>query len=132
MAGETIDRFLFDFWMAKKYGITVMHHSCGSIRKVIPLLIERDLDILQAIQPEAADMNAADLHEEFGEDLKFQGGISIQQTLPFGSHDEIRVEVRTRKNTFEKNQYILCTSHNVQADVSVESAEVLLDEYRKP
>ena len=116
--------------MAKKYGLIVMHHSCGSIKPIIPLLIERGLDILQSVQPEANNMDAEILQKEFGDELSFQGGISIQKTLPFGTSEEIEAEVKSRKETFGKNnKYILCTSHNVQADVSIESAEILLKEY---
>lgn len=118
---------------AKKYGIRVMHHSCGSIRPIIPLMIERGLDILQALQPEAGNMIPEELQREFGDVLVFQGGISIQKTMPFGTPEEIRAEVASRKKTFGKNnRYILCTSHNVQADVSVENAEALLNAYREP
>ncbi len=116
---------------AKKYGLTVMHHSCGSIKPIIPLLIDRGLDILQSVQPEANDMNIEILQKEFGDKLAFQGGISIQKTLPFGSPKEIEKEVKSRKKTFaNNNKYILCTSHNVQADVSIKSAEVLLNAYK--
>ena len=116
--------------IAKKYGLTVMHHSCGSIKQIIPLLIDRGLDILQSLQPEAANMDAETLQKEFGDKLAFQGGISIQQTLPFGNFKEIEAEVKSRKETFGKNNnYILCSSHNVQADVSVENAEILLNAY---
>jgi len=116
---------------AKKHGLTVMHHSCGSIKPIIPLLIDRGLDILQSVQPEANDMNIEILQKEFGDKLAFQGGISIQKTLPFGSPKEIEKEVKSRKKTFaNNNKYILCTSHNVQADVSIKSAEVLLNAYK--
>ncbi len=116
--------------IAKKYGLIVMHHSCGSIKPIIPLLVERGLDILQSVQPEANNMDAETLQKEFGDVLSFQGGMSIQRTLPFGTPEEIEAEVEARKRTFGKNnKYILCTSHNVQADVSIESAEILLKAY---
>lgn len=116
--------------IAKKYNIYVMHHSCGSIKQIIPLLIDRGLDILQSLQPESANMDAKTLQKEFGDKLAFQGGISIQQTLPFGNREEIEAEVKSRKEIFGKNnKYILCSSHNVQADVSIENAETLLNAY---
>jgi len=117
--------------LAKSAGLRVMHHTCGSVRPIIPLMIERGLDILQSLQPEASDMDASDLKAEFGDRLAFHGGISIQKTLPFGSVEDIRKEVRKRVEALAPGGgYILCTSHNIQADTPVENAESLMQAYR--
>lgn len=118
--------------LAKSYGVRVMHHTCGSVRPLIPLLIERGLEILQSLQPEADDMDGATLKGEFGNRLAFHGGISIQQTLPFGTPDEVRREVaKTVRALAPGGGYILCTSHNLQADVPVRNAVALLDAYHE-
>ncbi len=117
--------------IAKGYGLRVMHHTCGSVRPLVPLLIERGLDILQSLQPEAAGMEPARLKAAFGDRLAFQGGISIQRTMPFGTAEEIRREVRDRVEALAPGGgYILCTSHNIQADTPVANAEELLKAYR--
>jgi len=118
--------------IAKKYGLTVMHHTCGAVKPIIPLMIERGLDILQSIQPEAGGMEPSALQKEFGDELIFQGGISIQKLLPFGTKEEIREGVNKLKKIFDKNKrYIFCSSHNVQADVPVENVLTLLNAYRE-
>ena len=43
--------------LAKSYNLHVMHHTCGAVRPLIPLMIERGLDILQSLQPEALDID---------------------------------------------------------------------------
>jgi len=117
--------------MARSHRVRVMHHTCGSVRPLIPLMIACGLDILQSIQPEARDMDAAGLKKEFGGRLAFQGGISVQKTLPFGTRQEIRDEVRDRVAALGKNGgYIFCTSHNIQADTPVKNAMTLLEAYR--
>lgn len=117
--------------IAKSFGLRVMHHTCGSVKPFIPLMINCGLDILQSIQPEAYDMNPYELKSEFGKRLSFHGGISIQKTLPFGTRDEIRDEVEDRISALAENGgYILCTSHNIQADTPVENAQHLLQAYR--
>lgn len=118
--------------LAKSHGIRVMHHTCGSVRPIIPLMIERGLDVLQSIQPEAHDMDAAVLKSEFGSQIAFHGGISIQRTLPFGSREDIRNEVKARVEALAGGGgYILCTAHNIQADTPVENAITLLEAYRE-
>jgi uroporphyrinogen decarboxylase len=117
--------------LAKSYGLWVMHHTCGSVRPLIPLMIERGLDVLQSLQPEAADMDPWELKATFGEQLAFHGGISIQRTLPFGTREEIRREVQDRVAALAPGGgYILCTSHNIQADTPMHNVEALLEAYR--
>lgn len=116
--------------LASSYGCCVMHHTCGSVRPLIPLMIDSGLDVLQSLQPEAADMSPAKLKTDFGDRLAFHGGISIQQTLPFGTPEDVRNEVRQRiADLASGGGYIISTSHNIQADTSIENATALLRAY---
>ncbi len=118
--------------LGKAHGARVMHHTCGSVRPIVPLMIERGLDILQSLQPEAAGMNARALKAEFGDLLAFHGGISIQNTLPRGTPEQVRAEVRDRVEALAGGGgYILCTSHNIQADTPLENLEALMQAYRE-
>lgn len=113
--------------LAKHYGVAVMHHTCGSVRPLIPLMIERGLDVLQSLQPEAAEMDPRVLKAEFGDRLAFHGGLSIQQTLPFGSADDVRGAVKKVIEVLAPGGgYILSTAHNIQADAPVENVETML------
>lgn len=117
--------------IAKSYGLRVMHHTCGSVRPLIPLMIERGLDVLQSLQPEAYDMDPRVLKSKFGDLLAFHGGISIQQTMPFGTPEAVRKEVKDRIEALAPGGgYILCTAHNIQADTPVENALALLQAYK--
>ncbi len=122
------------FQAAKKYldsvnpSVKIMLHSCGSISKFIPDLIEAGIDIIDPIQPRAAEMNSADLKAKFGDILSFHGGIDIQQVLPFGTKEEIEAEVRTRMSDLGPGGgYILAPAHNVQADVKPENILCMID-----
>jgi uroporphyrinogen decarboxylase len=118
--------------LIKSYGARAMHHTCGSVVEIIPDLIACGLDVLQSIQPEAAGMSFAALKARFGRELCFHGGISIQRTMPFGTPDTIRAEVRAIAETVGPDGgYIYCTAHNIQADTSVENVWALLDAYHR-
>jgi len=118
--------------LAKSYGVHVMHHTCGSVRALIPLMIERGLDVLQSLQPEAAGMEPRELKAKFGDRLAFHGGISIQRTLPFGTPADVRDEVQDRVEALAPGGgYILCTAHNVQADTPVANVEELFRAYKE-
>jgi len=117
--------------LGRTHGCKVAHHSCGSIQPIIPDLIECGLDILNPIQPDVRDMGREDLKRRFGDRLCFHGSISIQQTLPFGTPDDVRREVQERMATLAPGGgFIFCTAHNIQADTPTENVLALFDAYR--
>jgi uroporphyrinogen decarboxylase len=96
--------------------IKIMLHSCGSIYRLIPDLIEVGFDILNPIQTTAAEMNTAVLKREFGSDLVFWGGgIDIQKVLPFGTLSEVEYEVEKRINDLAPGGgFVFAATHNIQ------------------
>lgn len=111
-------------------GVPVMHHTCGSIHRLLPKFIECGLDILQALQPGVAGMDFRRIKAEFGNQLCFQGAIGIQHALPFGTPEEVRAEVRERIETLAPGGgYIISTSHNIQGDTPVENVLALIRAY---
>ncbi|MCJ7701197.1 MAG: hypothetical protein MUO62_06405 [Anaerolineales bacterium] len=110
-------------------------HSCGSIYRLIPDFIEAGFDILNPVQTSAADMDPARLKSAFGEQIVFWGGgIDTQQTLPFGSPDSIREQVRERMMIFGTGGgFIFNPIHNIQAGIPKENLVALFEavaEYR--
>ena len=73
-------------------GKFVFIHSCGKVDGVFPDLIECGLDVFNPFQPEVIDVYA--VKRTYGDRLSFFGGISTQQTLPYGTPAEVRDEVR--------------------------------------
>jgi uroporphyrinogen decarboxylase len=118
--------------LAKKKGCRTAHHSCGAILPIIPDMIDCGLDILNPLQPEARGMDGGDLKRRFGNELSFHGSISIQRTLPFGSPEEVRNEVKKRfENLGPGGGFIFCTAHNIQVDTPLDNIEALFKAYRE-
>ncbi|MFB3895189.1 MAG: uroporphyrinogen decarboxylase family protein [bacterium] len=118
--------------LAHRYGIKVMHHTCGSVRDLIPDFIDCGLDILQSIQPRATGMELAELKKEYGRDICFHGGIDIQQTVPYGTAADIRQEVKQQIEAGKENGgYILSTAHNIPPDTPTENIITLFEAYRE-
>ena len=86
--------------VGKRHGKLVMHHSCGSVADLIPTFMEMGLDILEPIQVGAAGMDPVTLARQYGGRLGFHGSIDTQHTLPFGTPEDVRREVRERVETF--------------------------------
>jgi len=116
--------------VAAEFGVPVMHHTCGSVRPVIPDMIDAGLRVLNPIQPGTRDMEPAGLKAEFGARLCFHGSISIQDRLPFGTPEQVRSEVRDRMADLAPGGgFIVCTAHNIQADAPVENVLALVRAY---
>ena len=113
----------------KNYDVKLWYHSCGSILKYIPDLIESGVDILNPVQIGAKGMVPETLKERFGKDLVFWGGgIDTQHLFSKGTPDEIRNQVRELMEIFKPGGgYVFNTIHNTQADVPAENIVALWD-----
>ncbi len=102
-------------------------HSCGSVRALIEDFIVAGFDILNPVQCSAAGMDPFELKREFGDRITFWGGgVDTQRTLPFGSPQEVRQEVRERIKAFAPGGgFVFNAVHNIQALVPVENVLVL-------
>ena len=93
-------------------------HTCGSVHQLIPDLIDLGLDVLNPIQPLAANMEIEGLKRDFGDRLCFHGGVDIQRLLPYGSSEEVEKEVRRVARVGGRGGgFILAGAQNIQADV---------------
>jgi uroporphyrinogen decarboxylase len=110
------------FDVAKSFGVPIMYHCDGAIYPLVPELIDMGVDLLNPIQADAAGMEPARLKSEFGDRLSFHGGIDIIQTLPRGTVEEVRAEIRERVRVLGLNGgYILASSHHIQPDTPLEN-----------
>ena len=84
---------------------------------------------LDPIQVAATGMDLAGLVRDFGQALCFHGGVDTQRTLPFGSTEDVRSEVRSYLDlTREKCGYILCGSQEFIEDIPLENILAMYDE----
>lgn len=104
------------------FGARVIYHSDGAVMEAVPGLVGMGIDVLQALQFDAAGMDPVSLKTEYGDRLCFQGGISVQRTLPFGTVADVQREVRDRIAVLGRNGgYILGPSHAIQAGTPPEN-----------
>ena len=114
--------------LAHDRGYKVMQHSCGSIVKIIPEMVENGLDILQPIQVSAAAMDPAELKRRFGNQLTFMGAVDAQHVMPFGTTDDVRAEVKLRIEQLAANGgYIITTSQGIMPEVPNENIIAFYD-----
>lgn len=100
----------------------VFMHSDGSIFDLVADIADAGVEVLNPVQPQAAKMEAWRLKESFGDRLTFHGGLDQQHTIPFGSVEDVREEVRRKIRAFAPGGgYIFAPCHNLQPDVPPEN-----------
>lgn len=107
-------------------------HSCGSVYPLIPDFIELGVDILNPVQVSATSMDTMRLKKEFGEQISFWGAIDTQKILPYGSSEDVELEVKRRiRDLAPGGGYVLCAVHDIQADVRPENIVAMYDSAKK-
>ena len=108
-------------------------HSCGSIYQLLPDFIDAGFDVLNPVQCSAAEMEPARLKREFGKDLVFWGGgVDTQQTLAFGTPEQVKAEVRHRIDLFNHDGgFVFDAIHNIQGNTPIENVEAVFQALRE-
>jgi len=108
--------------LAKSYGLKIMQHSCGSVEVFLPDLIEIGLDVIDPVQVRAKDMDIEYLIKKYRGKLIFHGSIDTQQTLPFGTPDDVRREVLHRIKLFKNyGGLIIAPSQDFLPEIPLEN-----------
>ena len=116
-------------WIHDHTGWKTFKHSCGSVERFMRSFIDCGFDIINPVQCSAAHMEADHLKREYGADLVFWGGgVDTQNTLPFGTVEEVRAEVLERCEIFGRGGgFVFNTIHNVQAGTPIENIVAVVD-----
>jgi uroporphyrinogen decarboxylase len=103
--------------LAHSFGVTVFHHDDGDLRGLLPQLVGMGIDVLNPIQWRCGNWDLPALKAQYGAQVCFHGGIDNQFTLPFGTVDDVRTEVRRLKATLgaDGTGYIIAPCHCIQA-----------------
>jgi Uroporphyrinogen decarboxylase (URO-D) len=120
-------------WIHRNTTWKTFKHSCGSVVRFIPSMIEAGFDILNPVQCSAAGMVAEHLKSEFGESIVFWGGgVDTQKVLPFGTPQQVREQVLERCKAFSKHGgFVFNSVHNIQARTPVENIVAMIDAVRE-
>lgn len=118
------------FAAAKELGLFTWMHACGDVSAILGDLVDISLDVLEPTQAHLPGMRPQWLKKEFGKDLTFFGAVSTQTTLPFGTPEDVRREVRERIRLLGSGGggYIAAPDHSVFEGVPAENVIALYEE----
>jgi uroporphyrinogen decarboxylase len=116
-------------YVKKHSKMHILMHSCGSIYKLIPDLIEAGIEIFNPIQTTANEMDIVRLKKEFGKDITFWGGgCNTRSILNRATPEEVKdyvkrqIEIMAPGGGFVFNQ-----EHNIMPDVPPENIIAMYD-----
>lgn len=133
MSPEMLEEFVYPYHrrmneLIRSYKKTILYHSCGSVISQIQPLKELPIDILTPLQPLAKGMDFQNIKDTFGDMLCFHGGIDIQKTLPCGTVEAVKEEVKRAISILGKNGgYIMPSAHYIQNDTPIENIIAMYD-----
>lgn len=120
-------------WIHQHTTWKTFKHTCGSVERFYPSLIEAGFDIVNPVQCSAAGMDPEMLKSKYGGQLTFWGGgVDTQHVLPFGTPAEVREQVLRRCEIFSTDGgFIFNSIHNIQAGTPVANVIAMLDAVRE-
>lgn len=110
---------------AKSYGLTVVHHSCGSIFPIIGDLFDMGVDVIHPIQALAADMSVEHLVQHYKNKGAFCGGVDAQEMLVNGKPEEIEKRVHEIKKIFPTGLVISPSHEAILPDINPANIEAM-------
>ena len=116
-------------WIHQHTTWKTLKHSCGAVENFMSHFIESGFDIINPVQCSATGMDPKTLKERYGERLVFWGGgADTQQTLPFGTPEQVRRQTIERCEIFGAGGgFVFNTIHNIQAGTPVANIVAMFD-----
>ena len=127
-------REIKEHYLKKNPNGKLQFHSCGAIPEPFMRgLIDSDVDGYDSLPPKVArHSNPAAKKRQLGNEMFFYGGIDVQETLPWGSVEDVRNEVRERIWEMAHGGGYLCSSsHRLEHDVPIENTLAMIEECKE-
>lgn len=120
-----------EYYLKKNPNGKIQFHTCGALAEPFMRgLMDCGVDGHDSLPPKVArHSNPAARKRLLGKEMFFYGGIDVQETLPWGSMDQVRAEVRSR--IWEMGHgggFLLSSSHRLEHDVPTENVLAMIDE----
>ncbi|MDP6358455.1 MAG: uroporphyrinogen decarboxylase family protein, partial [Planctomycetota bacterium] len=115
----------------KDYGLPVLMHSCGDIRKAVPLMIDAGFDCLQPMEAKAGN-DVLEFARIYGNQISYMGNIDI---VPLSTNDPAAIRAEIEPKVKELNRlripYFFHSDHSIPPNVSFETYKLALQIFQE-
>ena len=124
---------IINTWVHHNTNWKTFIHTCGGVVPLLEDFIEAGFDILNPVQVSAEGMDPTTLKRDYGDRLTlWGGGVDTQKTLPFGTPEEVKREVRERLEVFAPGGgFVFNPIHNIQPNTPVENVVAMFEAVRE-
>jgi uroporphyrinogen decarboxylase len=128
---KTYEELIFPYEKAfvsflKDYGLPVILHSCGDIRKVIPLIIDAGFDCLQPMEAKAG-CDVIEIAKIYGRKISYMGNINV---VPLSTNDpeKVREEIVPKLRELKRMRipYFFHSDHSIPPTINLETYKYAL------
>jgi len=113
------------------YGLPVILHSCGDVRKALPLIVEAGFDCLQPMEAKAG-CDVVEIAREYGNRLAYMGNINV---VPLGTNDRgaVHGEIVPKLTALREMRipYVFHSDHSIPPTISYDTYCYAIDLLRE-
>lgn len=100
--------------------ILCAYHCCGNVEPIMEDILDFGIQILNPIQPESLDL--ARFKEKYGDRLILWGGLSVQNTFPRGTPEDVRAELENACRILgQDGGYVAAPCNEITEDIPWEN-----------
>ncbi len=109
-------------------GVPALLHSCGNIYDYLDLIADTKIKSIHPLQ-RTAGMDLKRVKREYGKRFCIIGNIDSSGTLPYGSPEDVRAEVRQAiADAGAGGGYVLASDHSLHDGIPIENITAMFDE----
>lgn len=132
-SGKIFDEFFRPYYKevvdkAHELGMHFWLHTCGNITEFLPRFIDIGFDVIHPIQKYT--MDERETARKFGDKIAIWAGFDVQRTIPYGTSEEVRAEVRNLMDAYARpdGRFLFTLGNGATGDTPLKSLEALFDE----
>jgi len=116
--------------IGKRHGVPVLKHSDGNLYPILEDIVGAGIDGLHPIEPGAMDLKG--VKESLGKKICILGNVDCRRVLPYGTEEDVRMDVRRCIDAAAKGGgFVLASSNTIHGNVKVDNVYAMVDETRK-
>lgn len=103
-------------------------HICGNVSPLLQRFIDLGVDVIHPIQKYC--MDEGETAGQCGGRITVWAGFDVQRTIPYGTPEDVRREVRYLVDTYTRRdgRFMLTFGNQITGDTPIESLEAVYDE----
>jgi uroporphyrinogen decarboxylase len=113
------------------YGLPVILHTCGDVRKLVPMILEAGFDCLQPMEAKAG-CNVVEFAETYGSQIAYMGNIDVT-VLNTNDRARVREEIVGKLEALKRLRvpYIFHSDHSIPPDIRMATYQYALELFRE-